>query len=299
MMVVLPVYPYSLTASYMATTCFVQERTSCLVPRVVAFDSNRRNILGFEWILQKITASDYYQNKGKTLPMSAKLNLMRSLAKYQTELLALRNNFKAIGSLYFAPNPEVRKLEWTDRDPFRYEPTLRIEGSCSKDFLMRPKHKFTVGPLIDTFLYWGKTPKQLEASPIGPYKTARGYFCALIDTLQRHHRAEKLLYDSEAEYHQSLINQLDRLRGCALQDTDQDDSSEEGSDDDELTDDELDEGNSNSDLDGHEPLKTILWNKNLDSDSIFVNESGNLTGITNWGAYVMMPYWALLETQHL
>ncbi|KAF2497474.1 kinase-like protein [Lophium mytilinum] len=98
MRVTLPVDPHHKTLSEVATIEYVREEAQVPVPRILAFDATNANELGFEWILMELVPGQPLRKKWRKLPMKAKEELIKQLARYQAKLF--RRRFRGIGNIY-------------------------------------------------------------------------------------------------------------------------------------------------------------------------------------------------------
>jgi Ser/Thr protein kinase RdoA (MazF antagonist) len=98
MRVSLPVHPSLKTKSEVATIEFVRKETDMPVPRILAFDSDYQNELGFEWILMEMMPGITLRQKWRTMSWSAKETIVRRLVRYQAQLL--EKTFQETGNLF-------------------------------------------------------------------------------------------------------------------------------------------------------------------------------------------------------
>lgn len=98
--IMLPLAPRSKTLSEVATLSFVRANTSIPVPRVVAFDADYSNELGFEWILMEGINSNHFplQERWRELSWLQKELLVRKVADYVAQLSGLE--LSGIGSVF-------------------------------------------------------------------------------------------------------------------------------------------------------------------------------------------------------
>lgn len=178
MHIFLLIIPFYRVASYVATTTFIKERTSCPVPEIVASCTTSRNVLGYEWVLEKELKVTMLASKWNFIAMEDKTEIVKSLARYQSEFLSARNALDGIGNIYFAPNqsnlatPDLTVKPWNETS---LQITSRTRGSCDAEFLSRPTHRFMLGPLVEPKL----TKDGRRENPRQPqlvFKTLREYF---------------------------------------------------------------------------------------------------------------------------
>ncbi|CAF9932963.1 MAG: hypothetical protein ALECFALPRED_005451 [Alectoria fallacina] len=95
----LPVEPYFKTESEVATLAFLGSKSSIPVARVVAWDSNSDNELGFEWTLMERVNGVTLQSVWREMSWQGKLVLTAEVARMIKHLRDI--TFDRIGSLYF------------------------------------------------------------------------------------------------------------------------------------------------------------------------------------------------------
>lgn len=93
----LPVDPGRKTESEVATINFIHANTDIPVPRIIAFDSDTENELGFEWILMELMPGGPVRRFWRKMSWDAKEKLVGQLAKHQAQLFAIR--FQQIGNI--------------------------------------------------------------------------------------------------------------------------------------------------------------------------------------------------------
>jgi Ser/Thr protein kinase RdoA (MazF antagonist) len=135
MRVSLPVYPRLKTQSEVATINFVREQTDMPVPRILAFDSESKTELGFEWIMMELAPGTTLRKRWRKMSWEAKQTVVRQLVHYQAQLY--EKSFSTIGNL-FAP----------------------VDDSTS----------FQLGPLVSHVFFWGD--HLTHDVPRGPFKTS-------------------------------------------------------------------------------------------------------------------------------
>lgn len=95
----LPVEPYFKTESEVATLAFLRSKTSIPVARVIAWDSDFDNELGFEWLLMERIRGVTLQSVWREMSWREKTMLTTELAGIIKRLRDIK--FDRIGSLYF------------------------------------------------------------------------------------------------------------------------------------------------------------------------------------------------------
>ncbi|KAF7876352.1 hypothetical protein EAF04_001445 [Stromatinia cepivora] len=91
------------TLSEVATIKFAR-KSGVPAPRVIAWDADRRNRLGFEWILTRKLEGKCLRDEWENLSFGQKEKVVKSIAKYQAKLFA--TNFDDIGNLFDAQNAD-------------------------------------------------------------------------------------------------------------------------------------------------------------------------------------------------
>ncbi|KAH6615250.1 hypothetical protein C7974DRAFT_443407 [Boeremia exigua] len=96
----LPLAPQSKTLSEVATLSFVQGKTSIPVPKVIAYDANLNNSLGFEWVL--LGGVDNFHRRlddsWRELSRLQKHQLIGQIADYVVQLMQVE--LSGIGSVF-------------------------------------------------------------------------------------------------------------------------------------------------------------------------------------------------------
>jgi Ser/Thr protein kinase RdoA (MazF antagonist) len=105
MRVSLPVYPRLKTQSEVATINFVRRETDMPVPRIIAFDSESQNELGFEWIMMEMMPGVPLRKRWRKMTWEAKETIVRQLVHYQAQLFP--KAFTNTGNLFPLPNGNV------------------------------------------------------------------------------------------------------------------------------------------------------------------------------------------------
>jgi Ser/Thr protein kinase RdoA (MazF antagonist) len=144
MRVSLPVHPHSKTESEVATINFVRNETAMPVPRILAFDSDNKNDLGFEWILMEMMPGSTLRRRWRKMSWDAKTAIVRQLAEYQAQLHA--KSFPKIGNLF----PAVDKST-----------------------------AVSLGPIVSLVFFWGDHLK--HDVPRGPFETSLEWLQARLE----------------------------------------------------------------------------------------------------------------------
>ncbi|OAL02248.1 kinase-like protein [Phaeosphaeriaceae sp. SRC1lsM3a] len=98
MRVSLPVYPHLKTRSEVVTVTFVRDQLGIPAPQILAFDSDSRNDLGFEWILMELIPGENLRKRWRRMSWDAKETIVKQLAQYQAQLHKMC--FAGIGNLF-------------------------------------------------------------------------------------------------------------------------------------------------------------------------------------------------------
>jgi hypothetical protein len=98
MRVSLPVDPCYKTLSEVATVNWIRRTTNLPVPTIIRYEPSRENPVGFEWILMTKLPGKTLAHSWRYLPLTAKSNLVRQLAKHLAYLF--RNQLSGIGNIY-------------------------------------------------------------------------------------------------------------------------------------------------------------------------------------------------------
>lgn len=98
MRVSLPVDPRHKTASEVATIEFVRQETDMPLPRIITFNSDNQNELGFEWILMEMMPGTTLRKRWRKMTWEAKEEVVKQLVKYQAQLFEKR--FAGIGNIF-------------------------------------------------------------------------------------------------------------------------------------------------------------------------------------------------------
>lgn len=86
------------------TTMKFARKLGVPAPRVIAWDANRRNKLGFEWILVRKLHGKFLKDEWENLSFAHKEKVVKNIAKYQTKLYA--TSFDDIGNLFDAQDAD-------------------------------------------------------------------------------------------------------------------------------------------------------------------------------------------------
>jgi hypothetical protein len=98
MRVSLPVYPRLKTHSEVSTINFVRHETDIPVPRIIAFDAESQNELGFEWIMMEMMPGVSLRKRWRKMTWETKETIVRQLVDYQAQLFP--KTFPLTGNLF-------------------------------------------------------------------------------------------------------------------------------------------------------------------------------------------------------
>ena len=163
MRVSLPVDPHHKTESEVATIEFVRKETEMPVPRIIAYDSDSGNELGFEWMLMEMMPGVPLRKRWRKMSWEAKEEIVRRLVKYQAQLFEKR--FEQIGNI-FVQEKEVH--DEADRG------------------LVPKERRFILGRLVSLIFFWGD--HLTHDVPRGPFKSSYDWL---------HTRLQFILTDQE------------------------------------------------------------------------------------------------------
>lgn len=156
--VTVPVLPYLKTESEVATIAYLRANTSVPVPRVIAWQSNNVNELGYEWMLMEVIDGVPLFKVWREIPWEQKLELVDKLARHIKDMQD--HSFASIGALYFKTALEHEKQECvtaTDQQASTVEEVTKVElkvqdadtdeASVSTDFQTLQLHTSLSGTL--------------------------------------------------------------------------------------------------------------------------------------------------------
>ncbi|KAM7200707.1 Protein kinase-like domain containing protein [Naviculisporaceae sp. PSN 640] len=97
MRIALPVEPGNKTECEVTTMRFVSEHTSIPVPRVIAFNDDDDNEIGFEWILMEFLPGTSLYKRWHKISLEQKAYVTEQIATFHSQLFQLE--FKGVGTL--------------------------------------------------------------------------------------------------------------------------------------------------------------------------------------------------------
>ena len=152
----LPIEPAFKTESEAATISFLKANTTIPVSRLIAWDSDSANELGYEWIMLEKIDGVTARSVWRRMPWYLKLDLVSVLAKHTAELRRIK--LPALGSIYIRNSVmkyglRYKKLgtrvgaRWVDIEP----PYLRDDGGG-----------YMIGHMLDQVFFSGERILLLE-----------------------------------------------------------------------------------------------------------------------------------------
>lgn len=256
--VALPVEPFYKTESEVATMEYVTRNSPLPVPRVVAYDSNASNELGFEWILMEKVDGTPLAHVWDAMPFEAKKRLSTDLARsYQ---ILWRQPLPLYGNIYHID-------VWNQ---VGFMPTMVGRSSCHHD--VGVGGSFVIGRMVSTRFFRDK--RALLRSDRGPFTTSRELAMAeakLIAQRVRHLspspgadyycEADEMMAEEEAD----VIDTADGLVQAVSR------------------------AYSPNDVD---EIK-VLWHDDMSMENVLVNPTTHeLVGIVDWESVSVVPAWA-------
>lgn len=259
----LPILPELKTESEVATIAWVRRHTSMPVPKVLAFQSDRQNPIGFEWIIMERVKGKVLEGAWKEMSFSVKESLVRQMAQFCSELFD--HPMDSIGSLYGTC------LSGT--------PSVRMGPSTSLGFVTRnPK----------------STPHR------GPFTSPREWIAARLDAAENDTRyrlklAQELEALSTTAHHGEEEDGILNATNFSTSDSeDNDDADDEGFD-------EETENLETSlkiikklraqlpNIISAEPEPFVFVHDDLNQRNMLVDDEGQLTGIVDWECVSTYP----------
>ncbi len=156
--VTVPVLPYLKTESEVATIAYLRANTSIPVPRVIAWQSNNVNELGYEWMLMEVIDGVPLFKVWRKIPWEQKLKLVDELARHVKDMQD--HSFDSIGALYFktalehgkeqritATDHQVSTVDEVTKPKLEMQDADTDEASVSTDFQTLQLHTSPSGSL--------------------------------------------------------------------------------------------------------------------------------------------------------
>ncbi|KAF7593653.1 hypothetical protein BBP40_011059 [Aspergillus hancockii] len=161
----LPVDPFFLMESEVATISFVRHNTSIPVPPLIAWNSSPDNVLGYEWSLVEMLEGVPLGTLWTEMSLEAKLDLAEDLARIFAQLFS--HKFDHIGSLYI----EQKSLDAVEPHPDG-SPSFQI---CFEDWRTPT---FNVGKMVSMPFFAGR--RCFLPSNRGPFRSSKHWMSAQI-----------------------------------------------------------------------------------------------------------------------
>ena len=166
--VTLPVEPYFKTESEVATIAYLRAHTSVPVPRVIAWQSNIEEGLGYEWMLMEVIDGVPLQDVWRKMPWDRKLEFVDKLAGLIKELQD--HKFDSIGALYFKSTME----NGTRNSSGAGETSTAARKAEAEDTIVTPQAKASetsLSTILKTLRLKSSSPPDREHSQFAPDAT--------------------------------------------------------------------------------------------------------------------------------
>lgn len=291
MRVALPVDPCYKTMSEVATMDWIRRITNLPIPRIIAYEPSRDNLIGFEWILMTKMPGKPFAEICRSLPFAAKARLVRKLAGVSACLF--RNQLRGIGNIYGEPSVGEHSTSSEQIRPLRELADTKISFPAKKSGSVdgsAPTRKNSgvplfnlpdgvspegalpdVGRIVSMQFFWDSHLHQDVCR--GPFRSSKDWITArlLFDENDCHsalnkHSAGDLDSDAEEEVEDATrtLQIIEKLRSLLplVFPTDGDDS---------------------------EP--SMIFHHDLSRHNILVDDNGELTGILDWECVSAVPLW--------
>ncbi|KAJ5518571.1 Aminoglycoside phosphotransferase [Penicillium expansum] len=291
MRVALPVDPRYKTMSEVATMDWVRRITNLPIPRIIAYQPSRYNLIGFEWMLMTKMPGKPFAEVCRFLPFAAKARLVRKLAAISACLF--RNQLSGIGNIYGDYSvvehstsseqiPPPIELANTKTSVLAKEsgsddgsaPTRKNSGASLFDLPDGASSEATlpdVGRIVSMKFFWKSHIHQDVHR--GPFRSSKDWITACLSfdendcysALDKHSGGD-LDSDAEEEVENAtrtlpIIDKLRSLLPLVLT-TDDDD-----------------------------PEPSMIFHHDLSRHNILVDDSGELTGLLDWECVSAVPVW--------
>ncbi|KAL4920790.1 kinase-like domain-containing protein [Aspergillus aurantiobrunneus] len=177
------------TASEVAVLDLIRTRTSIPVPKVLAWSSDRNNVVGAEYIVMERVPGVQIFKKWEGMGESNRISFIKGLTQWEHELSKIE--FPAYGSLYY-------KSFLTDSEMIALDPSIDPAG------------KFCIGPSCDPSWLTQLGNQPLPAIHCGPWRTLSDMGNSLIArslckvTQKPNLQLPRFIYGSP-EHHSSVL----------------------------------------------------------------------------------------------
>ncbi|KAJ9148455.1 Kinase-like protein [Pleurostoma richardsiae] len=187
--VTLPIEPTWKTLSEVATLRWVAQNTSLPVPRVLAYNADRSNPIGFEWIIMEKMPGKPWADAWRDLSMPAKQDVVRQIARFCSD--TFQNQMRGIGSLFPDSNSlqgiplgalEEANLTTADTSSSGSQRTAQTLGGIDSSGV---HPKFCVQKMISTSFITASASLDV---PRGPFQTSRQWLTARLDLAEADYR---------------------------------------------------------------------------------------------------------------
>ncbi|KFA77556.1 hypothetical protein S40288_05753 [Stachybotrys chartarum IBT 40288] len=216
--VTLPVDPKWKTLSEVATLQWVSHMTSLPVPRVLAYNIDRSNPIGFEWIIMDKLPGKPWADVWKELPFDEKEAIVNQLASFCSE--TFRQQMVGIGSLFGESDAPVSTADdlasggiWPNTNT-----DFKIRRMVSTSFIsQRPIPQMSRGPFttaaewLSTQLVLAETDCRQRLASIKRTDPNDEKDCCSSDTVNKaafdSEPEPSMLYHDDLNRHNILINE--------------------------------------------------------------------------------------------
>jgi predicted Ser/Thr protein kinase len=167
--VALPVMPKDKTLSEVAVLNWVRQNTSLPVPRVLAYDADRFNPIGFEWIAMEKAEGKPWREVWKDLDKSARETIVRQVAHFCADTFRLQ--MRGIGNIY--------------------PPVVASHDSALASSTRQGAGKLQAAPQVQHMVagYLMTKTKNYQYTSRGPFDTSREWITARLEVAELDCRA--------------------------------------------------------------------------------------------------------------
>jgi hypothetical protein len=291
MRVSLPVDPRYKVMSEVVTMDWVRRITSLPIPRVIAHQPSRDNLIGFEWMLMTKMPGKPFGEVYQSLSFDAKARLVRKLAAGSACLF--RNQLRGIGNIYGESSvvenstsseetSSTRQLINTKISDPAKEPALDSDSAPTSansgvGLLSIPdKHSSEwalphVGRIVSMQFLWDSHIHQDVHR--GPFRSSEDWITSRLlfnendcHSALNKHSAGDLDRDGEAEVEDAtrtlqIIDNLKSLLPLVFP------------------------------MHNHDPEPSMIFHHDVSKHNILVDDNGELTGLLDWECVSAVPLW--------
>ncbi|KAJ5921015.1 hypothetical protein N7466_009341 [Penicillium verhagenii] len=270
MRVALPVDPYYKTMSEVSTMAWISHITDIPIPRVLAYQTSRANLIGFEWILMTKASGTPLADAWHSLSFPAKRTLVKQFVVYSARLF--QNKLQRIGNIY-------EKQYTADGSPLD-EGMWPAEGSVYSNASALNESKIPgppdVGRIVSMDFFWG--PSIQEDVHRGPFNSSKDWMLSRLLLEEKSHQSKlSSLPSSDLDPKQEarkedatrtldIIGKLKNLLSLVFQPIE--DNPEDS------------------------PEPSIIVHDDLSSRNILVQDNGELAAVLDWECVATLPLWA-------